>query len=281
MRRGIPIPSNNIMQKYKYPTFLFSSFILVASFCLSIISISNAQAIKTLIKYPISELGNCQDKNDCKQYCSVSAHYLVCTDFGEKNSLISQDEAARTKKLVDVLKSDGPGGCKNEAACKKYCNKTENQKECFIFSMKNGLISKEKLKEIEDGIVKMRSGLKQLPPEMKTCIINKVGTVAFNKIESGDGEAIDLVEIGGAVQNCALNYGGGFQQKLDEGLKQAPPEAQNCFKLILEKAKRGELKGGEDMPSIMRGCLPAGTKIPSAGEINMDALKKVQEYYRR
>lgn len=238
-----------------------------------------AVPVKTVLVYPIPELENCQNKEGCKQYCQASEHYLVCADFGEKNNLITKEEAVRAKKLVTVLQSKGPGGCQGEVACKNYCNKTGNQKECFNFSMTNGLISAEKLKEINAGMAQLRSGLKQLPPEMKNCLIKKVGAGIVSKIEGGKGETIDLVEIGGALQNCATSFSRALRPA---GAVSA--EMPNCVKSIISTLSE-KMTGGavpdqsEFMSAMMHSCLPPGTKIPPGAltGFNAEALKKMQE----
>lgn len=255
------------MQNHKF----FSLLAVVFGTGLGLLAISGVWA-KTVLEYPISGLGNCQNKETCKQYCDASPHYLACTDFGEQNDLITKEEAARAKKLVEVLKGKGPGGCKDEITCKDYCNKTENQKECFVFSMKNGLISAEKLKEIEGGIAELRSGLKQIPPDIKSCIIKKVGVGAVNKIEGGQGEPVDLIEIGGAAQNCAISYRDALLEK------QAPSGAPGCIKSVMStisgKTKSGGSIGQSDiMSAIIQNCLPKGTVIPP-GALEMMANPK-------
>ena len=263
------------MKKYKYFTFLFLIIVFGIGF-----NVSNTRA-EVALKYPISELENCRDKNACKQYCVISSHYLACTNFGEKNKLISKDDAARAKKLVDVLKNAGPGGCRGEAVCKDYCNKTGNQKECFVFSTKNGLISSERLKEIESGIDKLRSVLKQIPSEMRSCVVEKAGIGIINKIENGKGEAIDLVEVGGTFQNCAMVFGGALQQKSDDGSKEQMTTMQNCVKSMLS-GNGAKIKSGSSIQEIIfQNCLPKGIKIPpgAGAGMNREFLKKLEQSY--
>src|SRR3989344_3756403 len=72
--------------------------------------------------FPIPELGNCTSAAECKQYCDVSANISACAVFAEKNGMISKEEAAQAKEFADVLRGDGPGGCKTKDACESYCN---------------------------------------------------------------------------------------------------------------------------------------------------------------
>lgn len=68
-------------------------------------------------------------------------------------------------------------------------------------------------------------------------------------------------------------------QKIEEGLKEAPSEVQNCIRSIISKA--GEIKGGGDIQAILMGCMAPGTKIPPVvgGVIDAEFLKKIQEFY--
>lgn len=486
---------SNIMRNYKYSAVVF--VILFFGLSLGALNIANAQtnidAPKVALTFPISDLGNCQDKNSCEEYCSLSSNYLACAEFGEKNNLISKEDLARTKEFADVLKGEGPGACKDENSCKSfcndlsninecltfaekhnllpdeelneakkvskalkagatmpgnckdkstcdnycksgehldeclnfaekagfideeeaslvrkiggkgpngcmsreacdsYCNKKENQRECFNFAKEKGLIPEEKLKEMEDGIGRLRAGLdqmpseaisclkdslgdgvigeiqsgnftpgpdagdiikgcfdkvlpqlqaklqsglqmatpetlkcledklgkgefkkiqeggalnpesgdiikkcfdmmkteglkmlkgglSQMPTEMKNCIIEKIGAPTVDKIEGGEDVEMTM-EMGIAMQSCVMNNMGSIQQKIDEGLKKAPPEMQDCIKSAIgdigEKVKSGDYKGLSDIPSIIQDCVSKGVKIPQS--VNIDALKKMQE----
>ena len=64
---------------------------------------------------------------------------------------------------------------------------------------------------------------------------------------------------------------------VEEGMKQAPPEIQSCVKSLINKMTDKTSAG--DIQSILLNCLAPGIKIPAGGEINMESLKLIEEYY--
>jgi len=57
---------------------------------------------QSAITYPIAELGNCADREACKQYCSKPR--LVCVDFAEKNGMVTAEEAAEMRSAISGAK---------------------------------------------------------------------------------------------------------------------------------------------------------------------------------
>lgn len=113
---------------------------------------------QSTIKYPIAELGNCQNESACKQYCSIEANYLACANFGEKNNLISKEEAARAREFSDVLKGEGPGGCKDQKTCEAYCNDISRINECVAFAEKHNFVKGEQLNEAKKVAKALKEG---------------------------------------------------------------------------------------------------------------------------
>src|SRR3989344_8331368 len=62
--------------------------------------IEEALTDKTSLKYPIAELGNCKNETDCKSYCTKSENMLACSAFGEKNGLISPEDAKKAREFA-------------------------------------------------------------------------------------------------------------------------------------------------------------------------------------
>lgn len=308
---------------------LFIALAFVAS--ITLVNAATTATPTENIKFPVVELGSCENAKDCYIYCERSENILKCADFGKKNGIISAEDATKAHKFLDVLKEGGPGKCKNQRTCKQYCDETSHIDECLAFAEKHEFISPKQVKEAkavakalqdveklpggckdkktceeycsiganwsecmefgkksglvsEDTLRQIKEGFIKMPPEMKSCMVGKVGADAFNKIASGKDVTISP-EIGSALQNCAANVAGALQQKMEEGLKQAPPEAQNCFKSLIssvaEKVKVGEFKGMSDIiPVALQNCLPKGTKIPSVltgadGKIDMGILSEL------
>ena len=88
---------------------LFFIFLVVA------IAVREVFAQTTDIKFPIPELGGCNNKTECKTFCDKEENIIACTDFAQKHNLISDDQAERTIKISQV--QTGPGGCQDRQAC--------------------------------------------------------------------------------------------------------------------------------------------------------------------
>ncbi len=293
-----------------------------------LVSAANTTVPMVDIKFPVVELGNCKDTKDCHVYCEKPENILKCVDFGQKNGLISAEEFAVAHKFSDVLRGGGPGKCTDQITCKRYCDKTSNINECLMFAEKHELIPLEQLKEAKivaktlqnigklpggckekkecedycsieknwaeclefgknsglisgDTLKQIKEGFNQMPLEMKSCIIEKVGADAVSKIEN-DQSATVGPEIGSAIQNCGIKIA-------EEAWKQAPPEAQSCFKSVIssviEKNKSGGLNNQNDfMQIVFQNCLPKGMILPSGAKVFgpeeiMKVLKNTEKFY--
>lgn len=85
--------------------------------------------------YPITDLGGCKDKVDCMNFCNKTENISACINYGEKNNMISAEEARLSKKVAEKLK-DGkmPGNCKTKDECEKFCQgNVTNLEECLSF----------------------------------------------------------------------------------------------------------------------------------------------------
>ena len=66
---------------------------------------------KTIINFPVAELGNCANKTECKTFCDKTENIQACIDFAKSHNLVTKDESNKAKQLAEALKSGGPGGC--------------------------------------------------------------------------------------------------------------------------------------------------------------------------
>ena len=130
-------------------------FILIFGFMFfGFIGLSAAQE-PTDVVFPVSELGNCANKDECRTYCEDPANKEVCLDFAEKHNLIPKEQIKAAKK---VLKEGGPGGCRNEKDCRTYCDNPDNADECLVFAEKEGFMPKEELERAKKFIKISREG---------------------------------------------------------------------------------------------------------------------------
>jgi len=94
------------------------------------------------INYPVEELGNCQNEDECQAYCDSWENIEECVSFAEAHNLLSPEELAEAKKIIKALAEGAvpPGGCLSPTQCKAYCEEPTLIEECITFAEKAGLI---------------------------------------------------------------------------------------------------------------------------------------------
>ncbi|MBI2068658.1 MAG: hypothetical protein HYT67_00925 [Candidatus Yanofskybacteria bacterium] len=110
-------------------TFLLTAAILLAAF----IGFSPVKAAAPA-GYPNASLGNCNNKEECRQMCSdaIGQHWVQCVYY------FPDVDAAVLQKAVEALKAGaaafarqgGPNGCSTDEECIGYCSNPANQPEC-------------------------------------------------------------------------------------------------------------------------------------------------------
>ncbi len=112
------------------------------------------------IVFPIKELGNCGDKNECKLFCDKPENLKACLDIAEKYNLISAEEIRRGKKFAEI--GEGPGGCTSQSSCEAYCNDIGHIDECLDYAERHGILPLDELEEARKVQAALRRGA-QLP----------------------------------------------------------------------------------------------------------------------
>ena len=114
------------------------------------------------IHYPVEELGNCQNKAECKVYCDVTNHIEECLSFAKIHNLLSPAELAEAEKIVQVWRAGVkfPGNCQNRTECLTYCDEPAHIDECLDFAETAGLISPQELREARQVAKALAMGLK-------------------------------------------------------------------------------------------------------------------------
>jgi hypothetical protein len=111
--------------------------VLVASF---------ASAQSAEIDYPVSELGNCGSKQECKTYCDDLAHVDECVSFAESRGLMDAEEARQARAFAS-LGGTGPGGCDSRESCEAYCEDVGRIRECLSFAEEHGFLPESEIEE--------------------------------------------------------------------------------------------------------------------------------------
>ncbi|MFZ2205332.1 MAG: hypothetical protein WAV23_01960 [Minisyncoccia bacterium] len=182
--------------------------------------------------------GGCKTKADCQKYCDSENNITECLTFAEKAGLISPEDAVLAKKVG----GKGPGGCRSKDSCASFCNDSANQEACFQFAKEHDIIPADKLKEIEDGMGRLRSGLDQSPKEVIQCLKDNFGENIIGEIESG--KFMPGPEMGVKIKNCFEKNMSKLVEQMKGALEQASPETISCLNKELgdgglEKIKEG------------------------------------------
>ena len=143
---------------------------LLAGFVFALVLVGSptlvtAQELK--ITYPVTELGNCTDQQECKAYCSISSNYSKCAAFAQKNNLAIEIPDDKKAVFAAIQKGESPGQCKDEVACRKYCENIDNIKECSDFAAKFDLATPDELKEMRQMAAVKQAGV-SFPGNCKT-----------------------------------------------------------------------------------------------------------------
>lgn len=126
----------------KHMQKLFLSFLLFSLIIFSLVGTSFAQQIQ----YPIAQLGNCRDSQECFYYCEIPRNTPVCWSYGKY--ILHKDVLGDATKSPDQIAKDHGitfpiaelGNCNSPQECMQYCNIPANQQACSDFGHKKGLI---------------------------------------------------------------------------------------------------------------------------------------------
>lgn len=142
---------------------IFSIVALGVGFSASVLLAQETSGLAN-IKYPVEELGNCQNEKECRAYCDNPDNGSACLDFAEKNNLMPSEEIKIARKFVSG-EVKGPGGCKDKESCFQYCDDISHIDECVAFAEKNGINPKGGLEEAKKIQAAIKKGVK--PPACK------------------------------------------------------------------------------------------------------------------
>jgi len=178
--------------------------------------IKNASAEEENLQYPVSELGNCKNKEVCKVYCDEPENISACVAFAEKNSLMTPDELKGAKKFIDAG-AKGPGGCTGKDSCEAYCDDINHINECVAYAEKTGILPPKELKEAKQVQAAIARGINpppcrgkkqcdaycENPKNIKVCIAfgEAAGFLKGQELEDAK-KMVTAVENGAIPPNC-------------------------------------------------------------------------------
>lgn len=184
--------------------------------------------------------GGCTSKDACEAYCQTAAHRDECVAFGVKAGFIKPEEADMIKKSGGA----GPGGCNSNGSCNAYCNDQSHRDECYKFAEDHGFINHSQTQQAKEGLVSLRAGLEQAPPEVTACLKSTLGSNIIDDIQSGN--LVPGSDIGERVRDCFEKFG----RRGDPGevFKNAPPEIIACLKDKIG-SRFDDISSGKIMPT--------------------------------
>ena len=100
--------------------------------------------------------GGCRGRQ-CEQVCGEQGREEECLNFAIDQGLIPPEEVEHAKKFIEIAKTGGPGGCKGRQ-CEDFCNRPENQEQCFAFAKEKGLLGQDEIQKIEKIQGTLKSG---------------------------------------------------------------------------------------------------------------------------
>jgi hypothetical protein len=95
------------------------------------------------ISYPIEELGNCQNKEECSSFCDKTVNLEACLNFSKENKLLADCDLVNARSFLDHLNSGVKLlPCESKTECLDFCSKEENLDQCLAFAEKSGILSR-------------------------------------------------------------------------------------------------------------------------------------------
>lgn len=112
--------------------------LLSALFTLSILAVS-MHSLQAKTTFPIADLGNCRDAQECRLYCDVPANHAACWSYSkyvlhpEEVLGVSTTATTLTFPIVEL------GNCGSSTECKAYCEVATNHEACMAFARAHNL----------------------------------------------------------------------------------------------------------------------------------------------
>ena len=130
-------------------TFLARLFMIAAM----LIGVGVARAAT---QFPIPELGNCKNAQECKAFCDKDQNIQSCVAYAQAHGLMSQEQAQ--KAMAFAKAGSGPGGCNSMDTCEAYCESTDHLQECIAWADQHDMLPKNQIEEARKIADALKSG---------------------------------------------------------------------------------------------------------------------------
>jgi len=95
-------------------------------------------AAKYGITFPIGELGNCANYQECRSYCEDPVNAEKCIAFAKQKGFYRQETLNSQEEAV-LASAQSELGCNSIESCKSYCESEANFEKCHSFAQKHSL----------------------------------------------------------------------------------------------------------------------------------------------
>jgi hypothetical protein len=135
--------------------FFSVAIFLIIIFCATLPFLAMAQSPDD-VQYPVAELGNCESREACHEYCNIEENHLACIEFAKSEKIYSNEKADRMAELekfkqgMESAFKDTPGGCVAPRECDAYCRIEDHLDECLAYSVKIGHTTQEEVGKIKE-----------------------------------------------------------------------------------------------------------------------------------
>jgi len=196
-----------------------------------------------------------------------------CIKAGVAMGFIKAEEV----EFIKATGGKGPGGCRGRE-CETFCDNKNNQEICANFITKlveenpdlniEDIITETDQNRMQEGLIRMRQGLSQAPPEVKTCIEDSLPGLV-TKIESDNFTPIDMIRLGRRIDQVMKSC----FEKAFAGTPEIPGGpghegpggnfVEECFqKLGIDRTKPPPIDVREKVESCVQEKIAAEGKFP-------------------
>ncbi|TSC74574.1 MAG: hypothetical protein G01um101444_260 [Parcubacteria group bacterium Gr01-1014_44] len=100
--------------------------------------------------FPIRSLGNCGNREECQNYCSIPANFDKCLEFATLSNLPVEEVPIDEEVSTVSFPIPELGNCGSEKECHDYCEDLEHASACIAYARANNLLSEEEEKTLEE-----------------------------------------------------------------------------------------------------------------------------------
>lgn len=91
------------------------------------------------ITFPIAELGNCSNPQECFSYCDKPENAETCFAFAKKKNLLKETDANLPPPSEILTSAKTELGCTSRESCQTLCENPQNIEKCRTFAEKHKL----------------------------------------------------------------------------------------------------------------------------------------------